>query len=208
MLILTLNDLWHAIYKSFTDLSNKYRRQLIHDTVGTETDQNDIDWPLRWTLGIDRAMTWTRDSEDSEWRFCETQWPWPPLFLPSWLIQWSMGEGSYITLFSPSDVTAFHRIGMYPANTKYLLSFVQCWSNVEEFRPTLYKWYTNALCVLDRLCISSAGWRKVASDFSNEFDILVFSDFPESIGLLWKQVPYMTKTTYFINTLKLWVLLV
>ena len=42
--------------------------------------------------------------------FCETQWPRPPLFSPSWLIQWSMGEGSYITLFSPSDVTAFHRI--------------------------------------------------------------------------------------------------
>ena len=32
------------------------------------------------------------------------------LFSPSWLIQWSMGEGSYITLFSPSDVTAFHRM--------------------------------------------------------------------------------------------------
>ena len=29
------------------------------------------------------------------------------LFSPSWLIQWSMGEGSYITFFSPSDVTAF-----------------------------------------------------------------------------------------------------
>ena len=65
--------------------------------------------------------------------FCETQWPRPPLFSPSWLIQWSMGEDSYnnlvftewrhcvsqnevwgrgchITLFSPSDVTAFHRI--------------------------------------------------------------------------------------------------
>ena len=42
--------------------------------------------------------------------FCDTQWPRPPLFSPSWLIQWSMGEGSYITLFSPSDVTAFHRI--------------------------------------------------------------------------------------------------
>ena len=28
----------------------------------------------------------------------------------SWLIQWSMGEGSYINLFSRSDVTAFHRI--------------------------------------------------------------------------------------------------
>ena len=42
--------------------------------------------------------------------FCETQWPRPPLFSPSLLIQWSMGEGSYITLFSPSDVTAFHRM--------------------------------------------------------------------------------------------------
>ena len=42
--------------------------------------------------------------------FCETQWPRPPLFSPSLLIQWSMGEGSYISLFSPSDVTAFHRI--------------------------------------------------------------------------------------------------
>ena len=27
--------------------------------------------------------------------FCETQWPWPLLFSPSWLIQWSMGEGYY-----------------------------------------------------------------------------------------------------------------
>ena len=64
--------------------------------------------------------------------FFETQWPWPPLFSPSWLIQWSMGEGVLysrvftewrhcvsqnqvwgrgcnITLFSPSDVPAFHR---------------------------------------------------------------------------------------------------
>ena len=39
-------------------------------------------------------------------------WPRPPLFSPSWLIQcqWTMGEGSYITLFSPSDVTVFHRM--------------------------------------------------------------------------------------------------
>ena len=43
-------------------------------------------------------------------RLFETRWPRPPLFSPSWLIQWSMGEGSYITLFSPSDVTAFHRM--------------------------------------------------------------------------------------------------
>ena len=32
------------------------------------------------------------------------------LFSPIWLIQWSMGEGSYITLFSRSYVTEFHRM--------------------------------------------------------------------------------------------------
>ena len=42
--------------------------------------------------------------------FCETRWPRPPLFSPSWLIQWSMGEGSYITLFPLSNVTTFHRM--------------------------------------------------------------------------------------------------
>ena len=42
--------------------------------------------------------------------FYETQWPWLSLFSPSWLIQWSMGEGSYITLFLLSDVIAFHRM--------------------------------------------------------------------------------------------------
>ena len=41
---------------------------------------------------------------------CETQWPRPPLFSPSLLIQLSMRQGSYITLFSPSDVTAFHKM--------------------------------------------------------------------------------------------------
>ena len=78
------------------------------------------------TYIINQSKTWYL-------QFCETQWPWPPLFLPSWLIQWSMGgggwynlvfterrhcvsqnevwgKGTYITLFSPSDVTAFYRI--------------------------------------------------------------------------------------------------
>ena len=39
--------------------------------------------------------------------FCEIQWPRPPLFSPSLLIQWSMGEGSYITLFSPMTSLRF-----------------------------------------------------------------------------------------------------
>ena len=52
---------------------------------------------------------------------CETQWPWPPLFSPSWLIQWRMREGSYITLFSPGDVTAFHRIRFTVKTTAHSL---------------------------------------------------------------------------------------
>ena len=54
--------------------------------------------------------------------FCETQWPWPPLFSPSWLKQWSMWEGSYITLFSPSDVTEFHRM-KYGGGGSYITLF-------------------------------------------------------------------------------------
>ena len=66
--------------------------------------------------------------------FCETQWPRPPLFSPSWqsntmkygggflynlvFTEWRhcvsqnevWGRGCYITLFSPRDVTAFHRM--------------------------------------------------------------------------------------------------
>ena len=52
--------------------------------------------------------------------FCEIQWPRSPLFSPSSIIQWSMGEGCYITLFSPSDVTAFHRILVIYALQRYL----------------------------------------------------------------------------------------
>ena len=54
--------------------------------------------------------------------FCE--WPWPSLFSPSWLIQWSMGKGSYITLFSPSDVTAFQRM-KYGGGVLYDLVFTE-----------------------------------------------------------------------------------
>ena len=40
------------------------------------------------------------------------------------LIQWSMGEGSYITLFSQSDVTAFHRM-KYGGGVLYNLVFTE-----------------------------------------------------------------------------------
>ena len=28
------------------------------------------------------------------------------------------------------------------------ITFVQCWTNVEDVGPTLYKWYANVLCLL------------------------------------------------------------
>ena len=36
-----------------------------------------------------------------------------------------------------------------PASTKnFCITFVQCWSNVEDVGPTLYKCYTKVLCFL------------------------------------------------------------
>ena len=38
-----------------------------------------------------------------------------------------------------------------PVNTKQLYDFMQCWNNVEDVGPTLYKCYTNVLCLLEYL---------------------------------------------------------
>ena len=38
----------------------------------------------------------------------------------------------------------------HPVNTKHLYDFMQCWTNVEDVGPTLYKCYTNVLCLLGR----------------------------------------------------------
>ena len=37
---------------------------------------------------------------------------------------------------------------MFPVNTKHLYDFIQCWTNVEDVGPTLYKCYTIVLCLL------------------------------------------------------------
>ena len=39
-------------------------------------------------------------------------------------------------------------------NTTHLYDFVQCWPNVEDVGPTLYKCYTNVLCLLGRRTFS------------------------------------------------------
>ena len=33
------------------------------------------------------------------------------------------------------------------------ITFIQCWTNVEDVGPTLYKCYTNVLCLLGSLTI-------------------------------------------------------
>ena len=41
-----------------------------------------------------------------------------------------------------------------PVNTKHLYDFMQCCTNVEDVGPTLYKCYTNVLCLLGRRTFS------------------------------------------------------
>ena len=38
------------------------------------------------------------------------------------------------------------------------ITFVQCWTNVEDVGPTLYKCYTNVLCLLGSPFSSNGGW--------------------------------------------------
>ena len=42
----------------------------------------------------------------------------------------------------------------HPVNTKHLYDFIQCWANVEDVWPTLYKCYRNMLCLLGRRTFS------------------------------------------------------
>ena len=48
------------------------------------------------------------------------------------------------------------------------VTFVQCWSNVEDVGPTLYKYYTNVLCLLGMLVYSDPGDVMVASGTSKQ----------------------------------------
>ena len=46
------------------------------------------------------------------------------------------------------------RLYRHPVNTTHLYDFIQCWTNVEDVGPTLYKRYTNILCLLGRRTFS------------------------------------------------------
>ena len=46
------------------------------------------------------------------------------------------------------------RVYRHLVNTTHLYDFIQCWTNAEHVGPTLYKCYTNVLCLLGRRTFS------------------------------------------------------
>ena len=67
---------------------------------------------------------------------------------------WSLGckqtdciTGGISKLVDPKPI-------LTPVNTKHLYDFIQCWANVEDVGPTMYKCYTNVLCLLGRWTFS------------------------------------------------------
>ena len=80
------------------------------------------------------------------------QSPWPLPLLGCWLANkltvLLRGCGNCLT---PS-------LYWHPVNTKHLYDFMQCWTNVEDVGPTLYKCYTNVLCLLGRRTFTFCSW--------------------------------------------------
>ena len=108
--------------------------------------------------------------KDKKAVFCETQWPWPPLFSPRWPIQWIVGWGSYIILFSPSDVTAFHRM-KYGGGVLYNLVFTE-WRHCvsQNMLVSQVSSYCNKGTMQDshRLC-----WMWLRSYYLNSFTMVI-----------------------------------
>ena len=63
-----------------------------------------------------------------------------------------------IFLYKPWNPKVFFLIWNHrnPVTQNISITFIQCWTNVEDVGPTLYKCYTNnALCLLGNVLISS-----------------------------------------------------
>ena len=41
------------------------------------------------------------------------------------------------------------KLGIRSKTKTFCITFIQCWTNVEDVGPTLYKCYKNVLCLLD-----------------------------------------------------------
>ena len=72
-------------------------------------------------------------------------------FTPTWSLACKQTDcitAGMLKLLDPQHVLTC------PVNTKHLYDFMQCWTNVEDVGPTLYKCYTNVLCLLGRRTFS------------------------------------------------------
>ena len=88
--------------------------------------------------------------------FCETQWPWPPLFSLSWLIQWSIEERIFYNLvfsewrhYSKMWMSLLGAITMVATGQCFFLSLgLHCrrWTT-EQHRATSYiRWIFSTKC--------------------------------------------------------------
>ena len=74
---------------------------------------------------------------------------------------------------------ALHSLSAYPVNTNICITFVQCWPNVGDVGPTLYKCYTfiALLCVqlnwVDRLTLSNTSRKNRSYKNLFQFQIIL-----------------------------------
>ena len=75
----------------------------------------------------------------------------------------------------------------FPVNTNIYITFVQCWSNVEDLGPP-YKCYTNVLCLLG---YTSSTFRMIVLEVeqlpfrNNDFDIYSPVKVDRKVNLVW-----------------------
>ena len=105
-----------------------------------------------------------------------------------------------------STITWTHLYAI-PVTTTFVWHFVQCWTNVEDVGPTLYKIYTNVVCLLRyrlkmNLMVSQQTldvdiilfqcWASVADIHTRLFQCLVFA----GINLIWCYIMHV----FVVNT--------
>ena len=64
-----------------------------------------------------------------------------------WLIKLSLLP-QHVSMPSGYETYCWHTGDLFPANTKHCITFIQRRPNVEDVVPTLYKCYTNVLCLM------------------------------------------------------------
>ena len=105
--------------------------------------------PASRSVPVKPATYWRRPSV---WRRCVEPWTgrgWAGSVRGTSSVIWWHGVHPPASYTEASHSKSNHRVGS-PVKTKYFYNFIQCWTNVEDVRPTLYKCYTNDLCLLGK----------------------------------------------------------